>query len=298
MNIQKSQKLYSYAKINLFFNIVSKRQDNYHQIESVMQTIDLRDEILIKNTNKSIIIKCDDSSIPIDCRNTAYQAAELMISRYHLNGGYDIEIKKRIPQGAGLAGGSGNAAAVILGIRDLNNLSISDEDLVDLGKAIGADVPYCIFGGTQLTQGIGEKLTRLGDFSWNHILVVKPEFSIATKDIYDLVDNKMFNRYDINILIDKLNKGKNDEVIMECKNVLEDIAIEIYPEIKSIKDEILKTGGISAQMTGTGSAVIGFYPDRLTLDKAAACFRDKYEEIYITKTTREGIENGEKARYH
>ena len=298
MNIQKSQKFYSYAKINLFFNIVSKRQDNYHQIESVMQTIDLRDEILIKNTSKGIIIKCDDSSIPLDNRNTAYRAAELMINRYRLDEGYEIDIKKRIPQGAGLAGGSGNAAAVILGIRDLNNLSIPDEELVDLGKVIGADVPYCIFGGTQFAQGIGEKLTRLGDFNWDHILIVKPAFSIKTKDIYDLVIQKMFNRYDINILIEKLNKGKNDEVIPECKNVLEDIAIEIYPEIKTIKTKIMEMGGLNSQMTGTGSAVIGFYPDRLTLDKAAACLRDKYEEIYITKTTREGIENGEKARYH
>ncbi|MDP3386455.1 MAG: 4-(cytidine 5'-diphospho)-2-C-methyl-D-erythritol kinase [Eubacteriales bacterium] len=298
MNIQNNRKLYSFAKINLFFNIVSKRQDNYHLIESVMQTINLKDEILIKNTNKGIIIKCDDSSIPVDNRNTAYRAAELMINRYHLDGGYDIDIKKRIPQGAGLAGGSGNAAAVILGIRDLNNLSIPDEELVDLGKAIGADVPYCIFGGTQLAQGIGEKLTRLADFSWDHILVVKPAFSIATKDIYDLATLDMYNRYDINSIIEKINEGKDYEIILACKNVLEDIAVEIYPEIKSIKDKILKTGAINAQMTGTGSAVIGFYPDSLTLDKAADYFRQKYEEIHITKTTREGIGNGEKARYH
>ncbi|HBH13729.1 MAG: 4-diphosphocytidyl-2-C-methyl-D-erythritol kinase [Clostridiales bacterium 38_11] len=296
MNIQKSQKLYSFAKINLFFNIVSKRQDNYHQIETIMQTIDLKDEIMIKNTNKSIIIKCNNSSIPLDNRNTVYRAAELMINRYHLDEGYEIEIKKGIPQGAGLAGGSGNAAAVILGIRDLKGLNISDEELVDLGKAIGADVPFCIFGGTCLAQGAGEKLTRLKDFYWQNILVVKPQFGIATKDIYGLITPEMFNRYDINILIDKINEGKDDEVILECKSALEDIVIEIYPEIKSIKNHILKTGGISAQMTGTGSAVIGFYPDSLTLNQAATYFRQQYKEIYITRTTREGIENGEKAR--
>lgn len=149
-----------------------------------------------------------------------------------------------------------------------------------------------------MAQGIGEKLTRLRDFSWNHILVVKPAFSIKTKDIYELVTQKMFNRYDINILIDKLNKGKNDEVILECKNVLEDIAIEIYPEIKTIKTKILEMGGFSSQMTGTGSAVIGFYPDYSSLEKAYDYFKQIHNEIYITKTIREGIRNGEEVGHH
>lgn len=298
MKIQKSLKLYSFAKINLFFNIVSKRQDNYHLIESIMQTIDLKDEIVIKNTNKGIIIMCDDSSIPLDNRNTAYLAAELMIDRYHLDGGYEIDIKKRIPQGAGLAGGSGNAAAVILGIRDMNGLKISDEELVDLGKTIGADVPYCIFGGTFLAKGIGEQLIRLKNFYWQYVLVVKPAFSIATKDIYDLATQEMYNRYDMTVLLGKIDESKDNEVVLACKNVLEDIAIEIYPEIKLIKNKILETGGINAQMTGTGSAVIGFYPDKTTLDQAATYFRQKYEQVYITKTTREGIKNGEKTGYN
>jgi len=113
-----------------------------------------------------------------------------------------------------------------------------------------------------------------------------------------LVSEGMYNRYDISILMGKINDGENNEVILECKNVLEDIAIEIYPEIESIKNKILETRGISAQMTGTGSAVIGFYPDKLTLDQAAIYFRQKYEQVYITKTTREGIVNGKKTGYN
>lgn len=298
MNVQKNIKLYSHAKINLFFNIVSKRQDSYHNIESVMQTIGLRDDVMIKNTNKSILIKCNNSSIPLDHRNTAYQAADLMVQRFHLKEGYEIEITKRIPHGAGLAGGSSNAAAVILGIKSMNNLDISNEELLDLGKSIGADVPYCMMGGTCLAHGIGEQLTRLKDFSWNHILLVKPEFSIDTKDIYSLVNKEMYNRYNIDNILEKINQDNHLEAIKACRNLLEDIAMEIYPEIKSIKNKILKTGGINAQMTGSGSAVIGFYPDEMTLNRSAAYFRQIYGEVHTTKTTREGIENGEKAGYN
>jgi 4-diphosphocytidyl-2-C-methyl-D-erythritol kinase len=286
----KNTKLYSYAKINLFLNIVSKRQNGYHDIQSVMQTINIRDEIKIKNTGKGIIISCNDETIPVDSMNTAWKAANLIMGKYGLIGGVSIDIKKTIPSGAGLAGGSGNAAAVIIGMNHMFNLQMTDDEMVEIAVKIGADVPYCLVGGTCLAEGIGEELERINDFTWDNILIVKPEISVSTASIYGKVEKHMYNRYDMEEIVKRISGMEYEEALSFTGNILEDIVEEIHPEIKDIKKEMKSFNAILSMMTGSGSAVVGFFNNEDDLDRCAEDLKKRYDKIYKTNTVRKGVE--------
>jgi 4-diphosphocytidyl-2-C-methyl-D-erythritol kinase len=293
--LTKSTKLNSFAKINLFLNIVSKRPDGYHEIQSIMQTIGIKDEIEINYAKKSIKITCTDKTVPTDFTNTAYKAAEIIIREHNLDCGVEISINKAIPHGAGLAGGSGNAAAVIIGMNNMFGLSMNRDDLIKTASKIGADVPYCLFGGTYLSEGIGDKLKKINDFKWDYILVVKPDFAIATKDIYALVKPHMYNRYDIEKPLEKISLLQFADALKESNNILEDIAIDIFPEIGKIKYDMNSMGAVQSIMTGSGSAVVGFFNDYSGANACAKYMKEKYKEVYITNTVKEGIRNGEEA---
>ena len=286
----KNTKLYSYAKITLFLNIVSKRQNGYHDIQSVMQTINIRDEIKIKNTGKGIIISCNDETIPVDSMNTAWKAANLIMGKYGLIGGVSIDIKKTIPSGAGLAGGSGNAAAVIIGMNHMFNLQMTDDEMVEIAVKIGADVPYCLVGGTCLAEGIGEELERINDFTWDNILIVKPEISVSTASIYGKVEKHMYNRYDMEEIVKRISGMEYEEALSFTGNILEDIVEEIHPEIKDIKKEMKSFNAILSMMTGSGSAVVGFFNNEDDLDRCAEDLKKRYDKIYKTNTVRKGVE--------
>ncbi|MBN2286757.1 MAG: 4-(cytidine 5'-diphospho)-2-C-methyl-D-erythritol kinase [Tissierellales bacterium] len=284
--------LYSHAKINLFFNIVSKRRDGYHQIQSIMQTVDISDELFIKYSEKGINITCDNPSIPLGSANIAYKAAEVMMNRYHINQGIEIHIKKNIPQGAGLAGGSGNAAAVILGIDRMFHLELSREELIDIGKRIGADVPYCILGGTCLAEGIGEELKPIRPFRWEHILIVKPDFSISTEALYKQVLPDMYERYDIRAALNDFSCSEMTGLLNTSKSVLEDLAVGLFPEIGDIKRRMMSFGAVHAIMTGSGSAVIGFFQNYDQMYQCGEYFKTYYRDVFQTNTVEEGVTYG------
>ncbi|SHJ40430.1 4-diphosphocytidyl-2-C-methyl-D-erythritol kinase [Dethiosulfatibacter aminovorans DSM 17477] len=290
MNIFKNTKLYSYAKINLFLNIVSKRQNGYHDIQSVMQTVNIRDEIMIKYADEGIKISCDDEAIPVDSSNTVWKAASLIMERYGLGDGVSIDIKKTIPSGAGLAGGSGNAAAVIIGMNEMFDLSMTDEEMAEIAVEIGADVPYCLVGGTCIAEGIGEELERINDFSWDNILIVKPEISISTANVYGKVEKHMFNRYDMGEIVNRISGMEYREALSFTGNILEDIVEEIHPEIKEIKNAMTGFNALLSMMTGSGSAVVGFFENEWDLDKCAEALKKRYDKIYKTKTVKKGVE--------
>lgn len=277
--------LKAYAKINISLDVVGKREDNYHLLKMIMQTIELYDLITVNKSEKDINITCNKSYVPKDERNLAYKAAKLFIDTYSIKSGVDIHIEKNIPVTAGLAGGSTDAAAVLKAMRTLFNLNIKDEELINLGLKIGADVPFCIVGGTALCEGIGEKLTILKPFK-NHILViVKPPFGVSTKEVYQNLDiNKIHKHPETNEIIKAIENNDLRQVSYFMKNVLENVTLRKYSVLKDIKNEMLKLGALGSMMSGSGPTVFGFFDDIMKAAKCYDNFKEKYNEVFITRT--------------
>ncbi|AKA71074.1 4-(cytidine 5'-diphospho)-2-C-methyl-D-erythritol kinase [Clostridium scatologenes] len=275
----------AYAKINLSLDVVGKREDGYHTLQMIMQTIDLYDLINIKKTDKGINISCNKQYVPTDERNLAYKAAELFMKTYDVCEGIDIYIKKYIPVAAGLAGGSTDAAAVLKAMRNMYRPDISDEKIMKLGLNIGADVPYCVIGGTALCEGIGEKITKLNSFK-NHILVVvKPAFGVSTKEVYKNLDiNKIKRHPDTNLLISSIEANNLNALARNMKNVLENVTLYKHVVLKDIKKEMINMGAQGTLMSGSGPTIFAFFSDML---KAQLCYdkmKKRYRETFITRT--------------
>lgn len=277
-------KISSYAKINLFLDIINKREDNYHNIKSVMQTISLKDEIEVIESNSDIKINCSNPKVPVDNSNTVYKAAKLIIEKYNINKGVIINIKKTIPIEAGLAGGSSNAASVIEGLNKLWKLNMCKEVKNELGIKIGSDVPYCLTGGTALVEGIGDKVTKYQDYKCDNILIVKPSFSISTALVYKLMDPKYYNIYKNNKMLYYIKNNEHHQVSKCIANTLEKVVERIYPEINSIKNYLIEYKAISSIMTGSGSVVYGLFANKEDMIKAKNKLEEKYENIYTAKT--------------
>lgn len=284
-------KLYSYGKINLFLDVKCKLENGYHTIRTVMQSIDLYDEIqLIPAEDNKILIDCNYPSIPLNEKNTCYKAASHIKEKYHINSGVIIKINKVIPPEAGLAGGSSNSAAVIKGLNRLWKLNLSVEELLSIGINIGADVPFCINGGTYMAEGIGEKLTKLNDFKWDCILLVKPEFSMSTAFVYNNLTTDNYNLYTDNKIIHYI---KHDDYLSTAKstaNTLEKVVEKFHPEINDIKNIMLQKGAVSSLMTGSGSVIYGLFSDMKSLNSAYDAFKDIYHQVYRTRTNTFGVE--------
>ena len=284
-------KLYSYGKINLFLDIEGKLPNGYHIIKTIMQSIDLHDEITIEELPiDEIIIECNDKSIPTNSSNTCYKAASIIKEKYNILHGALIKLYKSIPSEAGLAGGSGNSAAVIKGLNELWNLNMKNSEMLEIGLKIGADVPFCIMGGTYLAEGIGEKLNKLEDFVWNNILIVKPTFSMSTAFVYQNLSNKDYNSYSNNGMLKFINEHKYNDVAISTANTLEKVVEQIHPEINKIKNIMIENGSISSMMTGSGSAIFGLFKDKSSMDSAFNVLNKSYNNIYKTKTVNKGID--------
>lgn len=275
----------AYAKINIALDVVGKREDGYHLLRMIMQTIDIYDLITVEKEPKDIILSCNKSFIPTDNRNLAYKAAELFINKYNIKQGVYINIMKNIPVAAGLAGGSTNAAAVLKGMNLIFNVNAEERELMELALSIGADVPYCIQGGTALCEGIGEKIKPLKPFR-NHILViVKPNFGVSTKEVYGSLDiNKIFKHPDVDSLIKAMTREDLYYVANNMKNVLENVTIKKHGLLKDIKNELMKMNALGTLMSGSGPTVFAFFDD---MQKAQICYdrmKTQYKEVFITRT--------------
>lgn len=277
--------LKAYAKINISLDIIGKRRDGYHLLEMIMQNIDLYDVIDIKKAESGIKLSCNKLYVPNDERNLAYKAAKLFIDEYGIKSGVEIGIIKNIPVAAGLAGGSTDAAAVLRGMRTLFLPEISDRDLMKLGLKLGADVPYCILGGTALCKGIGEVVIPLKPFK-NYILVlVKPNFGVSTKEVYLNFDiNKMKKHPETEILINTMNDNDLITVGKKLKNVLENVTLKKHGDLKKIKDQMMEMGSCGSLMSGSGPSVYGFFQDMLTAQRCFEKFKKNYDEVFITRT--------------
>ncbi|MCX5894855.1 MAG: 4-(cytidine 5'-diphospho)-2-C-methyl-D-erythritol kinase [Proteobacteria bacterium] len=258
------------AKINLALHILKKRSDGYHEINTILQKVSLFDELSIKLSSRpGITVTADDPSIPTDSGNLAYKAAFALLKDHNISTGIAIHIKKSIPAGAGLGGGSSNAAATLMGLNRLFGFMLTDDSLKQLGLSIGADVPFFLFDkNTALAQGIGEVLNpvTLGVTAW--FLIIFPGFGISTSwaySNYKLLTNKLKNIR----ISDSTNSITDFKFITALlKNDLEDVVIPEYPEIQRLKLDLVRAGASGSLMSGSGSAVFGIFPDEKHAQKA------------------------------
>lgn len=277
--------LKAYAKINISLDVVGKRDDGYHLLKMIMQSIDLYDLIHFNKACKGINITCNKQYVPTDERNIAYRVAKLFMDTYHVKAGIDIDIIKNIPVAAGLAGGSTDGATVLRGMRKLFKIEVSDKELMDLGVKIGADIPYCIVGGTALCEGIGEKVSSLKHFKDKILILVKPNFGVATKDVYKNFDlTKVYKHPHTEDLILAMDKDDLKYVSNNMGNLLENVTLRKYSVLKAIKTQMIEYGALGSMMSGSGPTIFAFFEDMVTAQNCFEHMKESYEEVYITRT--------------
>lgn len=278
-------KIKAYAKINIALDVVGKREDGYHLLRMIMQTIDLYDEVEVEKNNSGISIKCNKHYVPTDERNLAYKAAKLFKETYSIDDGVDIVINKFIPVSAGLAGGSTDAAAVLKLMNKIFNVNADVHELRALGLKLGADVPYCISGGTALCEGIGEKITELKRFKDKILILIKPPFGVSTKEVYKEFDlSKAIFHPKIEELIKSMENDDLTFVSNNMKNLLENVTLRKYKVISRIKEETISNGAKGTMMSGSGPTVFAFFDDMLQAQMCYDVMRKKYKDVFITRT--------------
>lgn len=274
------------AKINLGLDVIRRREDGYHEVSMVMQTIHLFDRLRIKKTKDAgIEIRTNLSYLPVNENNLVYKASRLLMDEFGLTEGVSVELHKKIPVAAGMAGGSTDAAAMLFGMNQLFALGLTKEELMERGVKIGADVPYCIMRGTALAEGIGEKLTALAPMVKCPVLIAKPNISVSTKFVYQnlKLDEELVHP-DIRKLIADIEKKDLHAIAADMGNVLESVTIPNYPVIAQIKEKMLESGAINSLMSGSGPTVFGLFEDEKTAKKAAENVRRSglAKQIYVT----------------
>lgn len=275
----------SYAKINLTLDVLGRLENGYHEIESIMQTVNLFDLIIIDKTPKDIYIHTNLKFLPDNEKNIAYKAAELFFRETRIKGGAKILIHKNIPVAAGLAGGSGNAAAVLAALNVLYNVYMSDEELCKMGAMLGADVPYCLLGGTMLANGIGEKLTPIHSLGKYIVLLVKPPINVSTQSIYEYIDTVKIEKHpDMNMMLEAIKSGEIKKVANGLLNVMEKATVNIHPVIRGIKEKMMLNGAAGALMSGSGPTVFGLFDDYKTAKLSHDSFSKLYKDVYLTYT--------------
>ena len=285
--------LKSRAKINLSIDVLGKRQDGYHLVEMIMQTIDLYDLIEInEKDNDQITIKSTSDEIPLDCNNLVYKAANLIKKTFNINKGVEIHIKKNIPVAAGMAGGSSNAAAVLVGLNKLWNLNLSTQQLEKIGLKLGADVPFCINGGAVLASGIGEELTPIKGLTKDVcILVCKPDLFVSTKEVYECIDSKDIDKRPNNkFLIECLKNEDTRQLAENMFNVLEGVTMDKHPVIQQIKDIMTNNRALGAMMSGSGPTVFGLYENREDAVKCKAILEKQFKQTFVVACEEKGVE--------
>lgn len=274
------------AKINLGLDVVRRREDGYHEVRMVMQTIHLYDRLEIKKIRQpKIKISSNLSFLPTNESNLVYKAAQLLQDEFDLREGVSVRLIKRIPVAAGMAGGSTDAAAMLYGMNQMFDLGLSRKELMKRGVQIGADVPYCIMRGTALAEGIGEKLTQLPPMVKCPVLIAKPSVSVSTKFVYqNLKLDAQTPHPDIDALRAAIRDKSLDGVCEHMGNVLETVTIPNYPIIAKIKDQMLRSGAKASMMSGSGPTVFGLFAD---VDTAKRAFREMKRsglarQVYLT----------------
>lgn len=274
------------AKINLGLDVVRKREDGYHEVKMVMQTIHLFDRLEMKKTQADeITITTNLTFLPMNENNLVYKAAKLLKDEFSIKDGIDVKLHKHIPVAAGMAGGSTDAAAVLYGMNSMFELGLSKGELMQRGVKIGADVPYCIMRGTALAEGIGEKLTALPPMVKCPVLIAKPQISVSTKFVYEnLKLNEGIVHPDIDTLVSDIEAKDLPKIAADMGNILETVTIPNYPVIAQIKDLMKEQGALNAMMSGSGPTVFGLFDTEETAVRAYEKMRKSglAKQVYLT----------------
>ena len=291
-------RLRALAKINLGLDILRKREDGYHEVRMIMQTIQMYDVLEIRRVKKpGISLSVNYPYIPNDERNLVYKAAKLLMDEFQVKSGVDIRLEKFIPVAAGMAGGSSDAAAALVGINRLFKLGLSEKDLMDRAVNIGADVPYCVMRGTALAEGIGEKLTRITPVPDCFVLIGKPGINVSTKAAYESLQlDKITTHPDIDGMIKDIECGNLLAMTEKMGNVFEPGIIGKYPVIGEIEELMEAHGALKAMMSGSGPTVFGIFDDRKKMEVAAAALRESRlaKTVFATEVTKAGGRTNDK----
>ena len=279
------------AKINLGLDVLGKRENGYHDVRMVMQTIYLYDNVTISrrewkesSDEPQIQVQTNLFYLPVDENNLAYKAAKLLIDEFDIKEGISITLEKHIPVSAGLAGGSSNGAAVLVCVNKLFSLGLTEKELMERGVSLGADVPYCVMRGTVLAEGIGEILSPLPPLPPCYVLIAKPGISVSTKMVYEKLDAKVIEEHpDIDGILEGIESQDIGKVATSMGNVLEQVTIEAYPIIEEIKNAMKEAGALNAMMSGSGPTVFGIFTDRQTAKAAQQSLwkRKIAKQIYL-----------------
>ncbi|HAW60663.1 MAG TPA: 4-(cytidine 5'-diphospho)-2-C-methyl-D-erythritol kinase [Actinobacteria bacterium] len=279
----KTLELRAHAKINLYLDVLGKRGDGYHDIQSVMQSLELADEISLSEESMDIGVVC---SFPLPREeNLVWKAAKLLRDEVGVERGALIEITKHIPVAAGLAGGSADVAAVLMGLNLLWDLDLSHDRLLDLGERIGADVPFCLKGGTCLMEGKGERVTSVASLPHVWVVVAKPDFEVSTGWAYDRLDRMgISSLLSISEMLAALERGDLREISSLLANIFERVMIEEHPEIESLKKKSIEAGALGALMSGSGPSVFALFEGRKEAEKAARLLEHLCSTVIVTTT--------------
>ena len=273
------------AKINLVLDALHKRDDGFHEVEMIMTMVDLADRLTMESLSRDqIIITSQVGYIPLDEKNLAFQAAKLIKERYKVKQGVYIHLDKKIPVAAGLAGGSSDAAATLRGLNRLWRLNISEQELCELGAELGSDVPFCVTGGTALATGRGEILTPIASPPQCWVVLAKPSINVSTADVYGRFRvNHVKKHPSVQTMIDAINKGSFNDVCDNLGNVLEDVTLNLYPEVRQIKESMIRLGADGVLMSGSGPTVFGLVSKEAKLSRLYNGLRGFCKEVYVVR---------------
>ncbi len=297
-NRMNEMHLRAYAKINTGLDVLCRRADGYHEVKMILQSVDIFDEIRIcrvAGDDARITLSVNHKDLPADEKNLMVKAATLLTKEYGIRQNLHMDLVKNIPMAAGMAGGSADAAATLTGISKMFDLGIGEDKLREIGLKLGADIPFCLKGGTFLAEGIGEKLTKLPDFPASHIVVVKPKQSVSTKYVYENLElSGILVHPDIDAVIEYIHRGELHGIGKSMSNILEHVTVKKLPIIEEIKAKMMALGALGSNMSGSGPSVFALF-DRL--EAAGECVRyfqehkKRYElsDVFLTKTFDKGV---------
>ncbi len=271
------------GKINLSLDILFKREDGYHEIESLMQEISLKDRLIFRKRPRGIVIESNSPHIPLDFHNLVYQVWEKINLYTGVQRGLYVYIEKNIPVAAGLAGGSSNAAATFKALNKLWQLELKKEELMEMGKSLGADIPFCIMGGTALVKGIGEVLTPIKSLKGLDILLCNPGFEISAAHAYSILDLQS-QRIDTESLIQAIERKDIESISKKIKNNMEEAVIKENPIIGEIKNTMMENAALASLMSGSGPTVFGIYQDTCQMEKAKNILLKQFPQTFSVKT--------------
>lgn len=279
--------LQAYGKINLGLDVLRKREDGYHEVKMIMQTVKLHDTLFFESVEEDVIILSTNADgLPVNEDNLIYRACQMLKTEYKITDGIRIFLDKQLPVAAGMAGGSADAAAALIGMNRIFDIGLSKDKLMEYGVNLGADVPYCIMQGTALSEGIGEKLTAVSPMPECVLLLAKPPIDVSTKMVYEnLHANELSRHPDIDGIIEALSHQDLQGITDRMENVLETVTVTRYPVISEIKNCMTEMGAMQSLMSGSGPTVFGIFIEKETAEKAAEEIRNRKlaDEIFVTQ---------------